>query len=86
MANIIGGPPTDSHLARNLQIARECRGMTQRQLGRLARLQCNTINYIESGYVKDPRGSFILRIAEVLQVKPRFLYYGTEVQMKRKSQ
>ena len=74
---MIGGPPRNSHLARNLKVAREEKRLTKRGLAALAAVQNNTVHYIEAGKIKDPRGSYILRIAEILGVSVSWLYYGS---------
>ena len=56
-----------------IRAARRWRGMSQAELARRIRISANSLNGIELGHTKSPRGDVVRRIAQALQVSGDYL-------------
>lgn len=63
-------------LAERLEYAREIRGLSRRGLSMKAGVAETLVQRIEKGNIKDPRGSTVSKLAEILECTPEWLQFG----------
>jgi len=59
---------TEIMLAKNIKKIREKAGLTQEALARKADISYNTIIKLETGGIKDPRMSTLIKVAKALEI------------------
>ncbi|MHA2219362.1 MAG: helix-turn-helix domain-containing protein [Candidatus Hodarchaeales archaeon] len=68
MYNYTSSKSTEFMLAKNIKKYRKKLGLTQEALARKADVSYNTIIKLETGGIKDPRVSTIIKVANALEI------------------